>query len=148
MKSGAPGNRKLLERAFNLTDFSLNIHMDFQKSISTCFKKFTVFSGRASRSELWYFALFGVIGAIIASVIDVMILGYSWERNGPIYLIFEIIIFIPSIAVGARRLHDIGKSGWWQLISLTIIGIILIFIWWATEGEKKKNRFGPAIKLK
>ena len=122
--------------------------MDFQKSISTCFNKFTVFSGRASRSELWYFALFGFIGAIIASVIDVMILGYSWDRNGPLYIIFEIIIFIPSIAVGARRLHDIGKSGWWQLIALTIIGLIPLIIWLSSVGEKKKNKYGQPIKLK
>tara|TARA_B100001996_G_scaffold222294_1_gene170927 strand:+ start:116 stop:487 length:372 start_codon:yes stop_codon:yes gene_type:complete len=122
--------------------------MDFQTSIKTCFNKYTVFSGRASRSEFWYFALFGFLGSLIASVLDVMILGYSWESYGPLYIIFEIVIFIPSISVGARRLHDIDRSGWWQLIAITIIGIILLIVWWATKGTNKKNKHGTPIKLK
>ena len=48
------------------------------------------------------------------------------------YAIFSVVTFLPAIAVGARRLHDINRSGWWQLIALTIIGIILLIIWWAT----------------
>ena len=122
--------------------------MNFQTSIKTCFNKFAVFSGRASRSEFWFFVLFGFLGGIIAIIIDVMILGYPYEENGPINLIFSVAIIIPSIAVAARRLHDINKSGWWQLLWITIIGGILLIIWHATEGENKKNRFGPPIKFK
>ena len=122
--------------------------MDFQTSIKTCFNKFAVFSGRASRSEFWFFVLFGFLGGIIAIIIDVMILGYPYEENGPINLIFSVAIIIPSIAVAARRLHDINKSGWWQLLWITIIGGILLIIWHATEGENKKNKFGPPIKFK
>ena len=62
--------------------------MNFQTSIKTCFNKFAIFSGRASRSEFWFFILFGTIGGIIATIIDVMIFGYTIEENGPIYLIF------------------------------------------------------------
>ena len=122
--------------------------MDFQTSIKTCFNKFAVFSGRASRSEFWFFVLFGFLGGIITIIIDVMILGYPYEENGPINLIFSVALIIPSIAVAARRLHDINKSGWWQLLWITIIGGILLIIWHATQGESKKNRFGPAIKYK
>ena len=122
--------------------------MDFQTSIKTCFNKFAVFSGRASRSEFWFFVLFGFLGGIITVIIDVMILGYPYEENGPINLIFSVAIIIPSIAVAARRLHDINKSGWWQLLWITIIGGILLIIWHATEGENKKNKFGPPIKFK
>ena len=122
--------------------------MNFQTSIKTCFNKFAVFSGRASRSEFWFFVLFGLLGGIIAIIIDVMILGYPYEENGPINLIFSVAIIIPSIAVAARRLHDINKSGWWQLLWITIIGGILLIIWHATEGENKKNKFGPPIKFK
>ena len=122
--------------------------MNFQNSIKTCFNKFAVFSGRASRSEFWFFVLFGFLGGIIAIIIDVMILGYPYEENGPINLIFSVAIIIPSIAVAARRLHDINKSGWWQLLWITIIGGILLIIWHATEGENKKNKFGPPIKFK
>ena len=122
--------------------------MNFQSSIKTCFNKFAVFSGRASRSEFWFFVLFGFLGGIITIIIDVMILGYPYEENGPINLIFSVAIIIPSIAVAARRLHDINKSGWWQLLWITIIGGILLIIWHATEGENKKNKFGPPIKFK
>ena len=122
--------------------------MDFQTSIKTCFNKFAVFSGRASRSEFWFFVLFGILGGIIALIIDVMILGYPLEENGPINLIFSVVLIIPSLSVAARRLHDINKSGWWQLLWITIIGGILLIIWHATEGEKSKNRFGPQIKFK
>ena len=122
--------------------------MNFQTSIKTCFNKFAVFSGRASRSEFWFFVLFGFLGGIITVIIDVMILGYPYEENGPINLIFSVTLIIPSIAVTARRLHDINKSGWWQLLWITIIGGILLIIWHASEGENKKNKFGPPIKFK
>jgi len=123
--------------------------MDIQSSIKTCFNKYATFSGRASRSEYWFFILFGVLGGIVTLIIDVMILDYSIESEyTPINLIFSLILIIPSIAVACRRLHDVNKSGWWQLIWLTIIGGILLFIWYVKEGEKKKNRFGSPIKIK
>ena len=122
--------------------------MDFQTSIKTCFSKYADFSGRALRSELWFFALFIVLGSIVTIIFDVMVLGYSVESYGPLNLIFSVALILPSISVTARRLHDINKSGWWQLIELTIIGILLIIIWNATEGEKKKNIYGPPIKIK
>ena len=53
-----------------------------------------------------------------------------------------LILFLPMLAVGARRLHDIGKSGWWQLIALTIIGIILLIVWWATNTKFENSKFG------
>ena len=122
--------------------------MDFTQSIKTCFSKYAVFSGRASRSEFWWFGLFGFIGGIVTTVIDVMIFGYSAESYGPTNIIFSIITFLPYLAVGARRLHDINRSGWWQLIVLTVIGVVLLIIWWATVGENKKNIHGSHLKLK
>ena len=122
--------------------------MNIQTSTKTCFSKYAIFSGRASRSEFWFFQLFIFLISIITLIIDVMILGYSIDDTTPINSIFILIIIIPSIAVGCRRLHDINLSGWWQLLYFTIIGIILIIVWWATQGESKKNRFGPAINIK
>ena len=122
--------------------------MDFQTSIKTCFNKYADFSGRALRSELWFFVLFTLLGGIITVILDVMVLGYSIESYGPINLIFTVAILIPSFSVTARRLHDINKSGWWQLIYITIIGILLMIIWNATEGENKKNKYGSPIKIK
>ena len=122
--------------------------MDFQTSIKTCFKKYADFPGRASRSEFWWFELFLWIAMIVAAIIDTMMLGYSFEDYGPIYIIYCVVTFLPAIAVGARRLHDINRSGWWQLLYITLIGIILLIIWWATVGENKKNNHGNPINLK
>ena len=122
--------------------------MNFQESTQTCFKKYAQFSERASRSEFWFFALFALIGSLITWVIDTMMFGYPSEDWGPVSIIFQIVIFIPYLAVGARRLHDIGKTGWLQLISLTIIGLIPLIIWFATVGTNKKNNYGNPIKLK
>jgi uncharacterized membrane protein YhaH (DUF805 family) len=122
--------------------------MNFASSIKICFSKYADFSGRASRSEYWWFALFLLIASIVTSIIDVMIMGYSFESNGPINIIFSVVTFLPGLAVGARRLHDINKSGWWQLLVFTIIGIILLVIWFATTGSNKKNKYGSAIKIK
>ena len=122
--------------------------MDFQTSVKTCFKKYADFSGRALRSEFWWFVLFSLLGGIVTTIIDVMILGYSIESYGPANIIFTVVLILPGIAVTARRLHDVNRSGWWQLIYFTIIGILLILVWNITEGEKKKNIYGPPIKIK
>ena len=122
--------------------------MSLASSIKICFSKYAVFSGRASRSEYWWFALFLFIAGIVTSIVDVMIMGYSSENFGPINAIFSVITFLPGLAVGARRLHDIDRSGWWQLLVFTIIGIILLVIWFATAGNNKKNKFGNTIKIK
>ena len=116
--------------------------MDFQTSIKTCFKKYAEFSRRASRSEFWWFALFCFLASMVTAIVDVTVFGYTWEQYGPMNTIFQLGVFIPSVAVGARRLHDINKSGWWQLIYLTVIGIILLIVWFASEGKNKKNKFG------
>ena len=112
--------------------------MTFLKSIETCFYKYIEFNGRASRSEFWWFYLFVIICWIIGFAL------------GPIIEAITILgLLLPYIAVQARRLHDVGKSGWLQLISLIpLIGAIILIIWSATEGTKKKNIYGAPIKLK
>ncbi len=69
--------------------------MDFQTSIKTCFKKYADFSGRASRSEFWWFELFLLIASIVAMIIDIMLLGYTFEDDGPIQIIFMVVTFLP-----------------------------------------------------
>lgn len=107
--------------------------MDFVTAIKTVFGKYVVFEGRALRSEFWYFQLFTLIVNLVLSAI-----------LSPLSAAFGLAVLLPSLAVGARRLHDIGRSGWWQLLWLVpIIGAIVLIIWWATKGEGD-NRFGPA----
>jgi uncharacterized membrane protein YhaH (DUF805 family) len=97
------------------------------------FKKYAVFTGRASRPEFWYFILAWTILFVLAIPII-----------GVVLTLVAIASLIPQLAVGARRLHDIGKSGWNQLWALTGVGVILLIIWWAKEGDPGENQYGPS----
>ncbi len=120
--------------------------MDFIEAIKNCFIKYTQFSGRSSRSEFWYFFLFTTIISICADVIDASLVGQSfWTYDsiyGPVQSVFSIIIFLPSLAVAFRRLHDINKSGKWIFMVFTIIGIIPLIYWFARESDMKTNNYG------
>ena len=119
--------------------------MNFAESISFCFSNYANFNGRGRRSEYWWFYLFTWILSLGGSVLDFTTTGHGY---GVMYWITALVTIIPAIAAGARRLHDINKSGWWQLIAFTIIGIIPLVIWMATEGTKKNNPYGKPIKIK
>ena len=111
--------------------------MDFGTAIKTCFSKYGTFDGQASKGEFWYWFLFALICGGVATIIDIFIIGVPVESYGPAYWIISLVLFLPTLSVGARRLHDVGKSGWWQLIGLTVIGLIPLIIWWASDGGKK-----------
>ncbi len=123
----------------------LLLTMNFTQSISHCFNNYANFNGRASRSEFWWFFLFVTILEFAADIWD-FIVGYG-ETGLYIWIIVAATI-VPSLSVGARRLHDLNKSGWLQLLAITIIGFIPLIIWWATEGTKKNNPHGKPIKIK
>ena len=117
--------------------------MDFATSINTCLvQKFADFTGRASRSEFWFFQLFLFLAGFIAGIIDIMILNYHPDDLGPMAIILYVIIIIPAIAVTARRLHDVNQSGWWQLIVFTIIGIPVLLYWYIIKGTDGSNEYG------
>lgn len=105
-------------------------------SVITCLQKYVGFEGRASRSEYWWFFLFTFIASFIAGIIDAILFGIELTDPTPISWALQIGLFLPSIAVGIRRLHDLGKSGWYCLIP--IYNIILF----ATEGEAVPNIYG------
>lgn len=107
--------------------------MTFGKSIATCFAKYFDFKGRASRPEFWWFYLFTVLLGWGATLVDLSLV---------LSTIVNLAIFFPFLAVGSRRLHDTNRSGWWQLLILTIIGIIPLIIWWASKGLDQENRYG------
>ena len=110
-------------------------------------KKYAVFSGRAQRSEYWYFILFNMIVSIILTILDGMFGLYNAQAGlGVLSGIYALAVFIPGLAVLIRRLHDIGKSGWWFFIVLIpIIGIILLIVWLATDS-KEDNVYGSNPK--
>jgi len=113
----------------------------------TVLKKYATFSGRAQRAEYWYFVLFSMIASIVLTILDAMFGTLDAQTGyGLLSGLYTLAVFIPALAVGARRLHDIGKSGWWQLIVLIpIIGVILLIVWFATDS-KEDNQYGENPK--
>ena len=121
--------------------------MNFIQSISTCMRKYVTFSGRATRSEFWWFYLFTVLVNLVASFVGNLIFMSTFIIFF-LYLstIISLILLLPSLAVGVRRLHDVGRSGWWILIAFTVIGIIPLLIWYVTDTKDEENIYGPNPK--
>lgn len=141
--------------------------MTFSNSVKTCLSKYATSTGRASRSEYWWFYLFIFLATIFFGIIDGMVFGFGDSDPSPISTVFSLATFIPTIAVTIRRLHDVNRSGWWQiapisLILLTgimaaieaailataagvaaLICVILLIVWLIKRGTIGENRFGP-----
>jgi uncharacterized membrane protein YhaH (DUF805 family) len=105
--------------------------MNFQEAVKTCFSKYVDFGGRASRSEYWWFVLAYVIVAIVAGLIHEVVYGLA-----------ILAFLLPLLAVGARRLHDIGKSGWWLLLGLIpLVGLVLLYFM-VQPSQPESNEYG------
>jgi len=112
--------------------------MNFGQAISSGFSNYVNFSGRAARSEYWFWVLFVVLAEIVTSGIDYVI-GIELVTS-----IFALATLIPGIAVGVRRLHDTDRSGWWLLLGLIpLVGGIILIIWFCGKGTDGSNQFGP-----
>ena len=120
----------------------------YKRQIKTCLTKFATFNGRASRSEYWWFQFFYFLVVIVAVILDSVLVGGNLEAAGALEIVSQLILLLPALAVTARRLHDVGRSGWWMLVGITIVGLIPLFIWWLAPGTNKKNKYGNPIKLK
>ena len=112
--------------------------MNFGQSITTCMGKYVTFSGRASRSEFWWFYLFTVLISWGATLVEAAMFGVG---TGILSSIVSLAFILPTLAASSRRLHDIGKSGWWFLIALTGVGVILLIVWWASDAKPAGERF-------
>jgi uncharacterized membrane protein YhaH (DUF805 family) len=104
-------------------------------------KKYAVFEGRARREEFWMFALVNFIVTIVLNVVLSMI-------GLPILaVIYSLAVLVPSLAVGARRLHDTNRSGWLLLISLIpLVGAIVLIVFWVQDSQPGPNQYGPNPK--
>lgn len=102
--------------------------------------KFAEFTGRSRRSEFWYFMLGGFVLGLVVGGIGAVI-GTTILSN-----VLSLALLIPSIAVGVRRLHDVGRSGWWMLIYFTGIGILVLIYWFAQDSQPGANEYGPNPK--
>jgi len=106
---------------------------DLQKAVRTCLTKYADFNGRAARPEFWWFVLAQIVVSFILNMV-LPVLG----------MLFSLAMLVPSLAAGSRRLHDIGKSGWLQLLGfIPVIGWILLIYWAAQPGDAAANAYGP-----
>lgn len=117
-----------------------------------CLKQYIDFWGRARRKEYWMFTLWNVV--IIMFLAALAAIGTEIGSDSllsyipmVLYLLYGLFILIPSFTVSVRRLHDIGKSGWWILIGLIpVIGSIILLVWYCREGQRCENEWGPDPK--
>src|SRR5258708_40203898 len=115
--------------------------MSFGDAISSVLRNYVTFSGRAPRSEYWYWALFILIVSVVAMAVDLMV--FPESGFNPVGIVVSLGLLLPNISVAVRRLHDIGRTGWWFLIAFTIIGIILLFVRGKSQITTGPNGSGP-----
>ncbi len=109
--------------------------MNFGEAISSGFSNYVNFSGRAARSEYWFWVLFTIIAEIVTGIVDVL-LGITLVTT-----LFVLVTLLPGVAVAVRRLHDLDRTGWWLLlVFIPLVGAIVLIVWFCTIGY---NRFGP-----
>ena len=125
----------ILESVFRFNIMITNIFEDLTNSVISCFNKYFDFETRSSRKEFWYWQLFRIL--MFLSITFIESLGLSG-----LLFISNFIFLIPEIAVSIRRLHDINKSGWWILLTLTIIGIIPLTYFYCIKGDDGVNDYG------
>jgi uncharacterized membrane protein YhaH (DUF805 family) len=117
--------------------------MSFVDAIKSVFTQYVGFSGRARRSEFWYFYLFTILLSIVASIVQ---RAMTNSTNGIVTTIIGLAIILPYLAVAVRRLHDTSRSGWWLLIGLIpVIGTIVLIVFWVQDSHGD-NQYGPSPK--
>ena len=118
--------------------------MNLPDAVKSGFQKYVTFTGRASRSAYWYWALFSLVVRLGARIVDMGMGAGIGTLVTPLQGLAAVLLIVPSIAVAVRRLHDLNKSGWWFWIALIpIVGIIILIVWFCTKGTTGDNQFGP-----
>jgi uncharacterized membrane protein YhaH (DUF805 family) len=119
--------------------------MTFIESIKAVLTNYVGFTGRAGRPEFWWFQLFSVLVSVVFSTLSG---GNTSSFFGVIGSLASLALFLPSLAVGVRRLHDIGRSGWYLLLALIpLVGAIILIVWFARRGDDIGNAYGEAPAL-
>ena len=122
--------------------------MTFQEAINSVFSNYANFSGRARRSEYWYFTLFNIIVSMVLSALMRLTAGSAmFNIFRIIEVVYSLAVIIPGLAVAWRRLHDTGRSGaWYLLILVPFVGVIVLLVWFCKDSQPGVNEYGPCPK--
>lgn len=114
--------------------------LTFGEAVKTVLNKYCCFTGRASRSEYWWW----VLATFILSMIIGVLFSFSSNAQSIVMCVVNLALLLPSLGLCVRRLHDIGKSGWWILIGLIpLVGAILLIVWYCQDSNRGPNQYGP-----
>jgi uncharacterized membrane protein YhaH (DUF805 family) len=120
--------------------------MSFTDAVRTCLSKYVDFTGRARRSEYWWFALFVFLVGVVANFLDVLFGTRSDVGAGVIQGLVSLALLLPGLAVAVRRLHDTGRTGWWILIGLVpVVGWVVLLVFYVQDSQTD-NEYGPNPK--
>ena len=120
--------------------------MQFGEAVTTCFRKYVDFNGRAMRSEYWWFYLFTILGSFVFGILDMVFFG-GLNSIEPLGTIFSLAVFLPTLSAAARRLHDTNRSGWWQAVPLVPLIFIGAFFGYSIGGSSGFPEGGLAIGM-
>lgn len=119
----------------------------FTEAVSVSLRKYFTFSGRASRSEYWYFFLFTVLVGVVTALLDTIFFGTRWDDDvSPLNNLANLLLLLPMLAVGWRRLHDINRSGWW-IGGFWLIMFATFFMFMFTVASQGVGIIGPLVAL-
>lgn len=128
--------------------------MTFTEAVQTCFLRYADFTGRARRSEYWWWALFVFLVDLVVNAIGgfqpiLIILGRGQSGESTLWSVLagivSLALLLPGLAVFVRRLHDTGRSGWWWLIALVpLVGAIILIVFLVQEGNPAHNQYGSS----
>jgi uncharacterized membrane protein YhaH (DUF805 family) len=118
--------------------------MGFQEAIRSVFSKYVTISGRAARSEYWWWILFLILAGIVLGILDGLFFGFGENSTQLLAPLFSLATLLPTICVAGRRLHDRDMSAWWLLLGLIpILGALVLLFFYVQKGTDGPNRFGP-----
>jgi len=127
--------------------------MDFGAAVKSFWSNYSNFKGRARRSEYWFITLFLFLTNLAAAVIDLALMNGDVDRfianggGGIVGLVWILATIVPALAVLVRRLHDIGKSGWWALIGFVpFVGALVLLFFSVQDSQAEANAYGPSPK--
>ena len=121
--------------------------MSFGDAVSSCFRKYATFAGRARRSEFWWWTVFACTSSLAATFLDGLTGRADADGTGTVPLLVALVLVLPSVAVAVRRLHDTDRSGWFVVLGVVpVVGAVIVLALCAQDGVRANTIHGCSPK--